>query len=536
MMILPIARFVKTILTAGLFSSLLLTLPSCLQDYDIDKVRLADWNPSLAAPLVSSLLTMDDLVENSEGYAWEDPTSGQIYLVYSSHVSTGVIDDYIVIPDQFLNTQETFMMPPLLPGDSFVLQYGYPYEMVLPGNERLDSVRTDGLFTLHIESDISHSGRLEILLPFLRCDGHPLTLVLDHKYTGTLPIHIDHQVDLSSCVLVASSEGSTYNILEPSYKLVLYGDSIPSMGPFTINMGESLTDIDFSSAYGFLGTREEEVSDTVLIDAFNNVNYGTVAPDCVILKLLVRNSFGLPVKVIPLDLWGYSPINFPYKFYINDLADSYDIGAPVLSQLGSFAETRLTIRSASLANVLSNSPTKFHYRFGLNLNPLPVTSSNFVLDTSRVDLEVQVEVPLAGSVAGLSLRDTVDFKMDGLNELVSAGIRVRIENNFPLEAEFQAYMLGETGTLVDSLFAGPTLVIASGAIGPGPELRILTPAERVTDIMFSDARLEHLKQTYRIVLSSNLRTSGGDRVRLYGDAWMSVNIGANAMLNTPLNE
>jgi hypothetical protein len=526
----------KRFIIQGVGVAVLLLLSSCLKDYDFEKVKLADWNPSMAAPLVSSTLTMADLVENSGGYAYEHPSSGQIYLVYSSKVSTGVIDDYLVIPDQFLNSQETFMMPPLFPGDSFVLAYGHPYEMNLPGNERLDSIRTNGIFNLNIESNIEHSGRIEIELPFLICDGQVVTLVLDHTYSGSIPVIINQQIDLSSCVLVTSSQGSTNNILEPKYKLVLYGDNNPSVGPFTITMGESLTNIDFSSAFGFLGSREEVLTDTILIDAFNSVNYGTIAPDSVILNLLVRNSFGLPVRIVPQELWGYSPSNYPYKFFVTDLATSYTIAAPVLAQLGQFAETRYTIRSASMASMVSNSPTKFHYRFAGQLNPLPLTGSNFILDTSRVDLDVQVEVPLSGSVAGLALEDTVDFEMDGLDELVSAGIKVRIENNFPLEAEFQAYMLDESGAVIDSLFSGYTLVIASGSLGPAPEYRILNPAQKVTDILFSGARLDNLMQTRKILLSSDLRTSGGGKVRVYGDAWMKVSIGANASLNISMNE
>jgi hypothetical protein len=43
-------------------------------------------------------------------------------------------------------------------------------------------------------------------------------------------------------------------------------------------------------------------------------------------------------------------------------------------------------------------------------------------------------------------------------------------------------------------------------------------------------------QTRKILLSSDLRTSGGGKVRVYGDAWMKVSIGANASLNISMNE
>jgi len=507
-----------------------------MKDYEFDKLKLADWNPQMAAPLVSSTLTMDDLLENSEGYIFENPSNGLIYLVYDSKVSTGVIDDYLIVPDQFLNTEETFMMPPLLPGDSFVLVFSHPYEMNLPGGERLDSLRMDGLFNLQVQSGITHSGRIEVELPFLLRNGKPVTLTLDHNYTGSLPVLINQQIDLSECVLVTATQGSTSNVLEPKYKIVLYGDNNTGIGPFTINMGESLTDIDFTSAFGQLGNREEELSDTLLIDAFSQVDFGNVAIDSVILRLLVRNSFGLPVLIVPQAIWGYSPASFPYKFYVDDLATQYNIAAPVLAGIGQFAETRHTIRSASLASVLNQSPRKLYYHFVGQINPPPSTGYNFILDTSRVDLDVQVEIPLSGRVGGLVLHDTVDFSMEDVEELQSAGFRVHIENNFPLEAEFQAYMLDESGLVVDSLFSGYSLVIASGTLGPTPELRILSPGTRTTDVLFSGTRRDHLLQTSKLVLKGRLKTTGGNRVKVYGDAWLKVRIGANAALNISIDD
>lgn len=510
-------------------------LASCLKDYDFDKVKFADWNPEIAAPLVSSKLTMADVLENSEGYLLEDPQSGQIYLVYESQATTGVLEDYLVIPDQFLNTEENFSMPPFLPGDTFILAYSQNYPMNLPGGERLDSLEMRGHFDLHITSNINHSGIIEVKLPFFRCDGSSLEIILDHNYTGTLPVIIDHSIDLNGCVLIPQTIDTLSNVLNPEYRLILYGDSNAMANPYTISMNESLRDVEFVRAFGYLNSRQESLSDTLMIDAFNGTTFGGIAIDSVILKLEVRNSFGLPVRLIPNNLWAYSAINFPYKFNIADLPDFFEIQSPSISQVGEAAISHITIRSGDIATAINNAPNKFYYDFSGALNPDGSTGSNFLLDTSRIDVDVQIEVPLSGAISELILQDTVDFDLSSIEELEAAGFRVHIENTFPFEVAFQAYLLDTNGILLDSLFNGYDLIIASGSVGPAPDLRVLAPGRQTTDIQFSGNRMDHLLRTEKLILKGRMRTANGERVRIYGDAALQVQIGANAKLNVSLN-
>lgn len=510
---------------------LVLSLHSCIKDYDFDKIKIADWNPEIAAPLVSSVLTMNDLIENSEGYFFEDPASGQVFMVYESDVSSGILDDYLILPDQSLNTEEEFILPPIIPGDSFVIAYGQEFQMDLPGGERLDSLQVNASFNLHIESDINHNGSIQVYLPFILCDGQELNFSLDHTYSGTLPIIIDHQIDLSGCTIRTFTNGTNYNILNPQYKLTLFGDNNPILSPYHINMGESLVNIDFQKAYGFLGSREEILSDTIEIDVFNSAIQGSVEIDSVILKLNVKNYFGLPVRIQPRELWGYTNLNFPYIFRVSDLPEYFNVNAPVIENIGEAALTKISIRSADIASVLNNSPTKFYYDFAAQLNYGGSSGSNFILDTSKVDMSVQVEVPLSGSISALVLEDTVGFDLEGIDELEQAGFRIFIENTFPLDVEFQGYLLDETGSVIDSLFNGFNLIIGSGPIGPAPDLRVVSPGLNTTDIVFSSDQIANLLRTKNLLLKGMLHSSNSQRVKVYGDSYLKVQIGANVRLN-----
>jgi hypothetical protein len=47
--------------------------------------------------------------------------------------------------------------------------------------------------------------------------------------------------------------------------------------------------------------------------------------------------------------------------------------------------------------------------------------------------------------------------------------------------------------------------------------------------------MDFLLQTEKLILKGRMRTANGERVRIYGDAGLQVQIGANAKLNVSLN-
>jgi hypothetical protein len=150
-------------------------------------------------------------------------------------------------------------------------------------------------------------------------------------------------------------------------------------------------------------------------------------------------------------------------------------------------------------------------------------------------VDVQIEVPLSGAISELILQDTVDFDLSSIEELEAAGFRVHIENTFPFEVAFQAYLIDPTGNILDSLFSGFDLIIASGNVGPPPDLRVISSGKQTTDIQFSGSRMDSLLQTEKLILKGRMRTANGERVRIYGDAALQVQIGANAKLNVSVN-
>jgi hypothetical protein len=192
----------------------------------------------------------------------------------------------------------------------------------------------------------------------------------------------------------------------------------------------------------------------------------------------------------------------------------------------------------------------FFSAVGATIPPLP-GQTQFVSDSSRFSVDLQVELPMWGRASMFAMQDTVDF--DFMESIKDSGdftldnieyimFKLNITNGMPVDAAVQIYFV-DTLTDVfghyivyDSLFTTPTAaqIVHSGLLNASG--RVASPTLHATEIKFDNPRLHKLRPTKKILIRGTIKTTNNasQNVRFYSDYDLKVKMGlrVQAIINS----
>lgn len=344
--------------------------------------------------------------------------------------------------------------------------------------------------------------------------------------------------DLGSATLDLVN-GGTANSVSFSVTAVITDTGQPIDNSHSMDFNFGLNDLQFRGMFGDLGSPALTFSaDSIDVDVFDNAFGGTVELLAPAVYLTMKNSFGIPIgfdiesisasksgAVMELD---GSAVDSPANPYRLD-APSYDqIGETVSSQVA------LTPTSSNLPELISSLPAYFSYRFGLELNPAPVSSKNFVMDDSKLTIGVRVELPFYGRISGISITKQFDFGGLGIDDVEESFIRLKTVNELPLDVDLQVYFSDADGTVLDSLFTDPSVIkgadVDSDAFTQGSE-------EVVRDVSVTQAKVDRIEQAELLILKATMSTTDGGAVpvKFSVDDKIRISLGVNTRVSFELN-
>jgi hypothetical protein len=162
----------------------------------------------------------------------------------------------------------------------------------------------------------------------------------------------------------------------------------------------------------------------------------------------------------------------------------------------------------------------------MTVNPRQL-ENNFILRESTVSMDVELEIPLHGSLAGAALKDTVEMDFRDNKHINWIELNINVFNGFPLEAKIQVDFLDEQNQKLFSLFENyPYNIIESGLTDD--EGYVVMPRNKLTRVMLNQIEILKLAFAKSAVISANFGTSsnGEKMIRILSDYEISVNIGA----------
>lgn len=512
---------------------------ACMKDEDFSNLHYPQYAPEIAAPLVSAKLTIADLLDKTgEQEFLKIDEDGFLTLFYHNKLLTESAVDVIEFGDQDVDTTVNIMFPVSLPdGDSLTLSYSFNQKFSNAFDDVVDSIRfVDGNFTISVESDMDHDSKLIITSPYITKNGIPFRKEIALDYNNILPVSRTINFSLNGYTLIFD-HSANQNDLRFFFDLRLYGDNNPNPGPYNIQLSIEQTDLRYSAMFGIIKTRSLELLyDKIDLDIFKNSVGGDFHINDPKITLIFDNSFGLPVSIMVDPLKGTSDVNPPYEVEMvgPGISSPFILQAPNYSQVGESVETALYLDkiNSNIDDFLNLLPSVIEYGVEAIVNPTGVVPENFVLDTSKISVSIEIEIPLEGYASGFTLQDTIEFSLDEDLDIIDWILfRINAESTFPVEAALQVTFLDSLYNPLDSLFDVAQVIVPAAVPGPPPLYRTDVPTFRNIDIELGPNKLENIDKEVRyIFLTATLNTSccPNQVVRIYTDNYIKMKLGVRS--------
>jgi hypothetical protein len=230
--------------------------------------------------------------------------------------------------------------------------------------------------------------------------------------------------------------------------------------------------------------------------------------------------------------------NAPYNVPITGTPVPWSIAAPSIGQMGQFVSTQADFdrNNTNVYNAIYMAPEWFFSDISALSNPAGGASSNFLLDTSRFSVNVQVDIPLFGKAMDFVLQDTVSFSFgQDMNNVDWMSFRINADNGFPVDAVMQIYFLSASNVFLDSLLIPAQQVISAAHVGSAPDYRVTDKIHTYTEATISQPRLNNLDPTEKILIRAQCNTvnTGSELTKFYSDYTLDVKLAARAKFSIP---
>jgi len=530
---------------------LLFVLIACQKNYNLDKVSdEIEWSPKFAAPGVQASLSMDELLDqyDTEGYTFVDDEF-LIHFRYTDTLISKTAGDLVTIkPQTFLQIYIDSEISPgfsgSIPGDTLTFVKVKSFEFAIENGGKLDSIYLkQGDLNLSVTSQFHHFGILTITSDYIRDGSGSLFREViqissdDGSFTANIPI------DIAGYEILFDNSDPDTTYLPLNFELKLIDSGAPITGGDTCEITMEFVNLDFTAAFGYIGDYEF-LSDSgeIELEFFEEFPEGEIRFEDPQFVFNIRNSIGVPVQGELFNLSASS--SEPAQMVDITFEPGYNpfiIEAPNISEIGQTELTVFTIsgENSNIQDAIEIRPDLVTYVIKARSAPIATSERvHFALDTSRIEVDYEVIVPLWGSASGLSFEeDSMEFDFeedigDDVDIIDKVTFRAEVDNWLPLDIDLQVYFMDNLYTELDSLFEIPERILGSDPANLDGDGKIMSPENIVTEIIFENDDLEKIKPTKYIKLVVHLASTdlGQVPVKIYSFYTVDFKLGGKVDL------
>lgn len=524
------------------------TATSCVKDnFELDKLAGVEWNPNWAVPLVYSSLSIEDLLvkKDSQGLIVVG-ADNFCTLVYRSNLFSLIAADLIDIP----NNQPPPLVASLDAGQVSALGMAgtvtVPFSQTITFDSGVNGPKIDsvifkaGSIDVSLNSDFQYSGQIKIILPGAKKNGAVFTKIIPFAYSGSTPVTSDASYDLTGYDFDMTNGGTAFNEFIVNFEVTLSGSGNPVTTSNQIVLNLNLNNMKFDKIYGDIGQMSISPDvDTIDISVFKNVlGTGSFSLADPRIKVWISNSYGVPINAYLSQFEGYTP--GAGAFPITGSPNPLPIQSPNFSQVGQVLTDSFTLNNSNsnFATVINNTPKFLIYKINSLTNPAGgTTHNNFVIDTSRLKVDMEVELPLYGTASNFVLMDTMPFEISETlpDEVESALIRTFNSNGFPFDVDMQVYFVDSLYTKLDSLVIPNQLILQSATVNPGTGL-VTSPTQTTYDAVLTKSRLDNLGGSKYLLIKAiaNTYNNGTTNVKIYSNYKIDFKLGLRVQVKAKI--
>jgi len=467
----------KSIVVVALVAS---CLGGCyLDDFEnIDNIAVEPIAPAFGFPLINSTISIVDLLSAVDSSEFIEVRDDLIFLKFSQEMDFGVDLNSFSVPDKDFSS----VLPILPSSDSY--DFYFPDYTTLESESEVKSIELKaGSLTIEFERDfLGDDVDVRLVLHSLTNPQNPDSMEFVPDWSGN-PYRSVHTVDLSDAVLSLSGEDpdSPGSI---RYNTFFYAIEVHSAGVSTGQLTTNIrfSSIDFKSYTGLIRQVVDIPAQEVEFDVFSQIADGKLYLSNPTLELGIGLSYGMPGSIeISQFRFAKEDTELFLENVTNPPDNTFLIGAGSKNYLpfathaspwvvGSYV---LNGQNSNIDEVLPFAPSKMSvggtFYLGDFVDSFDDLHSFYVQDTSSIKMNFDIEIPLEGSIEGLTfVHDMFDFSFPDIDSVFESDpdsdISIDIEefdytvemlmkttNEIPLTFGLQV-VFSEQGEVIDSLF------------------------------------------------------------------------------------
>ncbi|HEY0977455.1 MAG TPA: hypothetical protein VGE21_08295 [Flavobacteriales bacterium] len=514
--------------TLVILSGLLITLVACRKESDE-----ARWDLEVAVPLVSTALTLGDIIPDS--LIMEDG-EGNLSLLYQDRLFSLRLDTVLTAPDTSL--RYSYVLP--IPGP---LQF--PAGTAFNSSENITRFDLEelemsvlrvrsGMLQVEITNMINGTILGNFSLPGATLDGAPLAVQQTvPPGTPAMPSTVSTGRALDGYRFdLRGPEGDDVNTLAMALSYL----TDPAGGTVSISSTDSLIahvsylDIIPEYAKGFFGTRDITIEpSSTSLDLFEGIS-GVLDLESVSARLRITNGIGIDARATIGHLRSVNTatgssveMNAPITNGPINLDRAIDLGSGFQEAVNTWT---LNSGNSNVEAFVENLPDRIEYALDLRIAPLGNVSNgnDFLYYESRINADLELEIPLRLSATDLTLARTLTVDLPGTlqgHAVRSGTLHVFATNGLPFSAGLGLAIVDEGDQVLLPLQAGGTVAAAS-VDGSGT---VSSSSESHLRFLLDEAAMDLLHTTGRVRVTAVFNTpNGNEHVQLRSDYRMDLRL------------
>jgi hypothetical protein len=299
--------------------------------------------------------------------------------------------------------------------------------------------------------------------------------------------------------------------------------------------GYQIQNFEFTYVKGYFGQSIfDGPQDSIAIDFFDKWKDGSVYFSKPRMIITLDNSFGVPVRAIMRqgEVVSLDGRRLPLQ---SPLTTGLDVNYPKINEVGKTKRTVVVFdqTNSNIAEIMSSNPVGIQYDIDGLTNPDSNRSIvGFMTDTSKFELQVEVEVPMIGKAKNFEVNDTFDINLSKATDLTQAEFKIITDNGMPIDLSLQGYFATDRGVVIDSMYAVKSPILRGALVNSSGLPINITTTENLINI--NAEKLKKIRTATKLIVRYAFSTTNGGSVpvRLTATQNVRVRIGVKFGLKT----
>lgn len=526
--------------------ALLILISACNLKY-FEDAEFTDitFDPSIAVTFGELSYTVSDLFEelNSQGSDIGSNSEGVVTLAYQKNLQSQAAADFLNVADQNFNGELPGNTNLTNPATTTVISVteDFEFDLTQQDSEEYDSIYFDtGNFEFFVESDFNTTIDFTATFASLVKDGVVLEFSDQLSPSGSTAQFSESLQDYTGYFHLDSDGNPTSGkfLVTLAYDIIVEpGDAVASTDRISFDVG--LRNTEFDKVYGNVGSKQLEINfDNVEFGFFDQFGDGAITFNNPLFTFVFDNSFGFPANVdfqnIAVETSDGQTINLQGAILNQDNI----VAGPSIAEEGTTLTTELALNkdNSNIDQLLNAQPETLLIDVQTTSNPSSTSQYNFVSRESRLDVGVDIEIPLDLNIDGLRVTESLPFTPpENIDQAKGLLLRLISENEMPLSGLVEIEFLNANGSTVYTLDAQAVFDAAEVGING----RVSTPSRATTDFILDEDGILAIEDATDINLNVTISTTNADQganVKLFDDYELNFTVAGQLDLALTSNE